>query len=60
VMTGDMDSIPLEHTLELFRSIKGAELCIVPGATHFLLSEKPDLVNKAILGFLTAEEKPKR
>lgn len=59
VMTGDRDSIPLEHTLELFRSIKGAQLCIIPGATHFLLSEKPDLVNRAILGFLTAEEKPK-
>ena len=60
VMTGDRDSIPIEHTLELFRSIKGAQLCIVPGASHFLLSEKPDLVNKAILGFLTAGENPKR
>ncbi|OLD11780.1 MAG: hypothetical protein AUI93_04025 [Crenarchaeota archaeon 13_1_40CM_3_52_10] len=59
VMAGDRDSIPIEHTLELFRSIKGAQLCIIPGTTHFLLSEKPDLVNRAILGFLTAEEKPK-
>jgi pimeloyl-ACP methyl ester carboxylesterase len=60
VMAGDMDAIPIEHTLELFRSIKGAQLCIIPGTTHFLLSQKPDMVNSAILEFLTAEKKPNR
>jgi len=60
VMVGDRDSIPIEHTLELFRSIKGAQLCIIPGTTHFLMSEKPDMVDRAILEFLTAEMKPKR
>jgi pimeloyl-ACP methyl ester carboxylesterase len=56
VMAGDRDAIPLEHTLELFRSIKGAQLCIIPGTMHFLLSQKPDMVNRAILDFLTAKE----
>jgi pimeloyl-ACP methyl ester carboxylesterase len=60
VMAGDREAIPMEHTLELFRSIKGAQLCIIPGTTHFLLSQKPDMVNRAILDFLIAEEKPKR
>jgi pimeloyl-ACP methyl ester carboxylesterase len=60
VMAGDRDAIPLEHTLELFRSLKGAQLCIVPGTTHFLLSEKPDMVNRTILDFLIAKEKPKK
>jgi pimeloyl-ACP methyl ester carboxylesterase len=60
VMAADRDAIPLEHTLDLFRSIKGAQLCIIPDTTHFLLSEKPDMVNSAILEFLTAEGKPKR
>ena len=59
VVAGDRDAIPIEHTLELFRSITGAQLCIIPGTTHFLLSEKPDMVNNAILKFLTAEKKPK-
>jgi pimeloyl-ACP methyl ester carboxylesterase len=58
VMAGDRDAVPIEHTLDLFRSIKGAQLCIIPGATHFLLSEKPDAVNGAILEFLGAK-KPK-
>jgi pimeloyl-ACP methyl ester carboxylesterase len=60
VMAGDRDAIPIEHTLELFRSIKGAQLCIIPGSTHFLLSEKPEMANRAILDFLIAKEKPRK
>lgn len=55
VMAGDREAIPQEHTLELFRSIRGAQLCIVPGSTHFLLSENPDKANRAILEFLLTE-----
>ena len=60
VMVGDRDAIPIEHTLEMFRSIKGGQLCIIPGTTHFLLSQKPDMVNRVIIDFLTANEKPKK
>ena len=60
VMAGDRDAIPIEHTLELFRSIKGAQLCIIPGTTHFLMSQRSDMVNRTILDFLTANEKPKK
>jgi len=60
VMAGDREAIPIEHTLELFRSIKGAQLSIIPGTSHFLLSQKPDMVNRVILEFLTAKENPKK
>jgi pimeloyl-ACP methyl ester carboxylesterase len=60
VMAGDRDAIPIEHTLEMFRSIKGAQLCIIPGTTHFLMPQKPDMVNRAILDFLIAKEKAKK
>jgi pimeloyl-ACP methyl ester carboxylesterase len=56
VMSGDSDVIPLDHTVTLFRSIKGAELCVIPGATHFLLSERPEATTRAILDFLLDEE----
>ena len=52
LMVGDRDATLPEHTLELFRSIKGAQLCVIPGATHFLLSEKPTFANGVILEFL--------
>ncbi len=60
VMAADRDAINLEHTLELFRSIKGAQLSIIPGTTHFLLSEKPDATNRVILEFLLADAKAKK
>jgi pimeloyl-ACP methyl ester carboxylesterase len=59
VIAGDKDAIILEHTIELFRSIKSARLCIVPEATHSLLSDRPEATNRPILEFLLAEEKSK-
>jgi len=56
VLVGDRDATIPEHTLELFRSIKSAQLCVIPGATHFLLSEKPAIANRIILEFLTSDQ----
>ena len=60
VMAADRDAIIPEHTLELFRSIKDAQLCVIPGTTHFLLSEKPEATNRALLEFLLANPRPKK
>jgi len=60
LMVGDRDAIMPEHTLELFRSIKGAQLCVIPGATHFLLSEKPAIANRVILEFLASDSKARK
>lgn len=56
VMSADNDMIPVEHMAEIARSIKGAQLCVIPGTTHFLLSEKPQLVNTVVFDFLRATE----
>jgi pimeloyl-ACP methyl ester carboxylesterase len=53
VMAGQNDIMTLEHTIELFRALPNGQLCILPGASHFLLHEKPDLVNRLITDFLT-------
>ena len=52
VMAADRDLMTLEHALALFQAIPNAQLCIVPGATHALLFEKPAVVNAAVLAFL--------
>jgi len=59
VMAGDRDMIAPEHLLDLFRSIKDAQLCIVPGTSHELLAKKPEATNRVILEFLLTAEKPK-
>jgi pimeloyl-ACP methyl ester carboxylesterase len=52
VVSGDDDMVMLEHTVELYRAIPGSELAIVPGTSHALIYEKPELVNRIVLDFL--------
>ncbi|WP_225732942.1 alpha/beta fold hydrolase [Pseudoclavibacter sp. CFCC 11306] len=52
VMAADRDAVPVEHTLLIAKSIPGAQLCIVPGATHALVAERPELISTVIGDFL--------
>lgn len=52
VMAADADLISLEHTIEMYRRIPEARLCVVPDAGHDLMVTRPDLVNPVILDFL--------
>lgn len=52
VIDGDHGSALPEHTIALFRSIKGAQLLIVPGTGHNTLGERPEWLNPIILDFL--------
>jgi pimeloyl-ACP methyl ester carboxylesterase len=58
VMAGDDDMISAEHTLRLYRGIPASELAIVPGTSHALIIEKPELCNRIILDFLTKDPAP--
>jgi pimeloyl-ACP methyl ester carboxylesterase len=55
VLVGDDEPIPLSHTVTLFEALPTAELCVVPGASHGVPLEQPDVVNATIEGFLTAD-----
>lgn len=52
VMSGDRDTIRPDHSLLIAASIPGAQLCIVPGATHGLVAERPELISRVIRDFL--------
>jgi pimeloyl-ACP methyl ester carboxylesterase len=54
-MASDDDIITLEHTLALYRGIPNAELAIVPGTSHFLTQEKPDLFAAIVADFIGAD-----
>ena len=58
VMAGDEDAVSLDDTVALYNGIPGAELAIVPGTSHFLLREKPDLCNAIMLDFLAGGPVP--
>ena len=55
VMVGDDDITRFEHTIELYDTIPDSQLAVIPGASHVVPLEKPDLVNQLVLDFLAAE-----
>ena len=57
-MVGDDDEVRLEHAVAMYRGIPDAELMVVPGTSHGLLVEKPDLCNTVILHFLIEDPVP--
>jgi pimeloyl-ACP methyl ester carboxylesterase len=58
VMAADDDLIALEHTLALYRGIPDSELAVVPGTSHFLTQEKPELVASIVVDFLANDPEP--
>ena len=55
VMAGDDDLISLAHTASLYEALPNAQLAIVPGASHGLPIERPELVAGLISDFLASE-----
>lgn len=55
VMFGDDDLVSLEHVAAMYEGIPDSELAVVPGTSHFLLQEKPELCNTIIVDFLVRE-----
>lgn len=55
VLVGDDDVVSLEHTVAIFRAIPNAELAVIPGTSHAVPEEKPELVNRIVLDFLQIE-----
>ena len=58
IMVGDDDEVDLEHAVAMYRGIPDSELMVVPGTSHGLLVEKPDLCNNAIVQFLIEDPVP--
>ena len=56
VMQGDDDVVRVEHSAKVARTIPHAQLAVVPGTSHALPVEKPDLVNRLILDFLASPQ----
>jgi pimeloyl-ACP methyl ester carboxylesterase len=58
VMFSDDDLVTPQHMIDMYAALPNAELAIVPGTSHFLTQEKPDLVNQIVVDFLTKDPVP--
>jgi len=59
VLVGDDDLMTLAHTVSLYESLSLSQLAVVPGTSHGVVIEKPELVGRLIGDFLSAPGKPK-
>lgn len=57
IVQGDNDIVKLEHAIYLYQSIKGSQLGIIPAASHFVILEKPEVLNGMAIEFFTKESK---
>ncbi|MEV5648389.1 alpha/beta hydrolase [Nocardia sp. NPDC052254] len=55
IMQGDGDWVRVEHSALLARTVADAQLAVVPGTSHALPLEKPEVVNTLLLDFLKAD-----
>jgi len=54
IICGELDVMtPVKYANYLGAGTANSKVVIVPGAGHFVLAEKPEVVNKAIEDFLT-------
>ena len=52
VMVADDDEVTLEHAIAFYRALPRGELAVIPGTSHGLLVEKPELCHRVLLDFL--------
>ena len=58
-MQGDDDIVKVEHSVALAAALPDAQLAVIPGGSHVVPLEKPDLVNRLILDFLSDQQPEK-
>jgi pimeloyl-ACP methyl ester carboxylesterase len=61
VLAADDDiTLSIEHAAAMQRALPDSQLAVVPGASHAVPMEKPELVNRLILDFLADDQVEKR
>jgi pimeloyl-ACP methyl ester carboxylesterase len=53
VILGDDDFISVEHAQAFSQLVENGQLAVVPGTSHVLPMERPDLFNQLVLEFIT-------
>lgn len=59
VMIGDDDMHSVAHAAEMLDALRDGQLAVVPGTSHALAMEKPEIVNRILLDFLEVQQTTK-
>lgn len=58
VVGADDDIVHLDHFVAMYRALPRAQLAVVPGSSHLVLFERPELCAELVADFLTTDPKP--
>jgi pimeloyl-ACP methyl ester carboxylesterase len=58
VLVGDDDMVRLDHTVAFYEALPAGRLCVLPGASHAVVLERPQLVTDVVADFLMGPEPP--
>jgi pimeloyl-ACP methyl ester carboxylesterase len=58
VLLGDKDAIRIEHALETRTLVRDSHICVIPDASHFVLTEKPQLMLQIVADFFADDSDP--
>jgi pimeloyl-ACP methyl ester carboxylesterase len=58
VVAGDDDVVDHHHTVAMYEALPRGQLAVIPGASHAVFMEKPDLLNRIVLDFLAEGGEP--
>jgi len=58
VLTGDDEPFSQHHTVDLYQSLPQGRLAILPGTSHAVMKERPELVSLMINDFYSRPEFP--
>lgn len=53
ILAGDDELFSIEHTASMYEALPQGRLAIIPGTSHFVLKEKPELTQAVIRDFLS-------
>jgi len=56
IVLGDRDDISIDHGQEMYRLIKGSQLCILPNTSHEVFAEQPEIISKLATEFFKKGE----
>jgi pimeloyl-ACP methyl ester carboxylesterase len=56
IVVGDRDAISIDHAQEMYKSIKGSQLCILPNTSHEVFSEQPEIISRIATRFFVKSD----
>ncbi len=56
IVVGDHHDVSLQHTVEMHEALSDSKLFVVPGGTHYVHQEKPELLHKVLHEFLISDD----